>query len=84
MMTDLTKPKCEMAVAKLSPQMVAVLRCMMEGLATKQIADRLELSEGTVRTYRELIFSRLGVNNVGLAVRVASVAGIRTELKIEN
>jgi len=75
-MSEFSAAQCQTAVAKLSPQQVAVLRRMARGLALKQIADELGLAEGTVRVYRELIYARLGVNNQSLAVRVATMAKV--------
>ena len=75
-MTDFRPASCRSAVDRLSERERAVLRLMSEGLATKQMAVTLEIGEGTVRVYRERIFSKLGVNSLGPAVRVGTLGGV--------
>jgi DNA-binding NarL/FixJ family response regulator len=75
-MTDFSKSNCRRLAEKLSPQETAVLRLMVQGLATKQIADQLDLAAPTVSVYRERIYSKLGVNSLAPAVRLATVAGL--------
>jgi DNA-binding NarL/FixJ family response regulator len=76
-MSDYSPGECKKRVDLLSPQMREVLRLMVQGLATKQIADTMGLSEPTVRTYRERVYSKLAVNNLALAIRVAVRAGLQ-------
>lgn len=77
-----TKPQAKRLTEKLSPREREILRLMAEGLATKQIAGEIlgplgqPLAEGTVRSYRIRIFSKLGVKSIGPAIRVASIAGL--------
>lgn len=47
-----------------------VLQLMAEGLASKEIADRLDISVNTVRVYRERIYSKLRVNGLAQAVLI--------------
>ena len=58
----------------MSPRELEILQLMARGLATKQMASELAIGEGTVRVYRERIYSKLGVNSLGQAVRVACLA----------
>lgn len=49
---------------RLSPRQLEVLCLVAEGLTTRQIACRLELSAKTVETHRGEIMKRLGIHNV--------------------
>lgn len=57
------------AGARLTPRQRELLRLMSTGMTNRQIATRLSISEGTVRTHSQNIFRQLQVNN-----RVAAVA----------
>lgn len=50
-------------LASLSPQQFRVLSFVAEGLLNKQIADRLDVQERTVKAHLSAIFERLGVRN---------------------
>ncbi|MEG3191483.1 response regulator transcription factor [Lysobacter sp. D1-1-M9] len=50
-------------LASLSPQQFRVLTLVAEGLLNKQIADRLDVQERTVKAHLSAIFERLGVRN---------------------
>jgi len=50
-------------LASLSPQQFRVLVLVAEGLLNKQIADRLDVQERTVKAHLSAIFDRLGVRN---------------------
>ena len=50
-------------LASLSPQQFRVLALVAEGLLNKQIADRLQVQERTVKAHLSAIFERLGVRN---------------------
>ena len=52
-----------------------VLRLAAEGQAGAEIAERLELSEGTVRNYLSDAISKLGAKNRVEAARIARVKG---------
>ena len=47
---------------------VEVLRLLKEGLTNREIADRLVIATGTVRTHCENIFEKLGVHTRTAAV----------------
>lgn len=70
-MSDFSPAECKKRVEQLSPQLREVLKRMATGLATKQIADELHLAVPTVYVYRERIYSKLQVNNLASATRVA-------------
>ena len=50
-------------LASLSPQQFRVLALVADGLLNKQIADRLDVQERTVKAHLTAIFDRLGVRN---------------------
>ena len=50
-------------LASLSPQQFRVLTLVAEGLLNKQIADRLDVQERTVKAHLTAIFERMGVRN---------------------
>ncbi|GED71283.1 histidine kinase [Brevibacillus reuszeri] len=53
-----------------------ILASLMEGLRIKTIADKIFLSEGTVRNCTSMIYAKLGVNNREDAVRKAREEGL--------
>ncbi|MFE1627615.1 LuxR C-terminal-related transcriptional regulator [Brevibacillus reuszeri] len=53
-----------------------ILASLMEGLRIKTIADKIFLSEGTVRNCTTMIYAKLGVNNREDAVRKAREEGL--------
>ena len=50
-------------LASLSPQQFRVLTLVAQGLLNKQIADRLDVQERTVKAHLSAIFERLAVRN---------------------
>ncbi|HEU0307600.1 MAG TPA: LuxR C-terminal-related transcriptional regulator, partial [Lysobacter sp.] len=50
-------------IRTLTPQQMRVLMMLSEGLLNKQIADRLDVQERTVKAHLTAIFDRLGVRN---------------------
>ena len=64
-------------LASLSPQQMRVLALVAEGLLNKQIADRLDVQERTVKAHLTAIFERLGVRNrtqAGVLLRSLALA----------
>ena len=64
-------------LAALSPQQMRVLGFVAEGLLNKQIADRLNVQERTVKAHLTAIFERLGVRNrtqAGVLLRSLEIA----------
>lgn len=53
-----------------------VLKCISDGLANRDIAEKLFLSEGTVKNYISNIYSKLNVHNRASAMRKASEEGL--------
>lgn len=64
-------------LATLSPQQMRVLALVADGLLNKQIADRLEVQERTVKAHLTATFERLGVRNrtqAGVLLRSLEIA----------
>ena len=49
--------------ASLNTRQIEILQCLVDGLSNKQIADKINLSEGTVRQYVTVILRSLCVDN---------------------
>lgn len=60
----------------LSPREIEVARLVTEGLSSKEIASRLNLSVRTVEKHRANIMDKLGVREVASLVRYCVQAGI--------
>jgi len=58
-------------MTRLKWQEVRVLQLVAEGLQNREIAERLSLTEGTVKWYMQGIFQKLGVRRRALAVKQA-------------
>ena len=63
-------------ISQLSERERDVLGLMASGLSNAEIAQRLFLSEGTVKNYVSIIFSKLGVAERTQAALVAIRAGL--------
>lgn len=63
-------------LSRLSPRQIEVLRLITEGLTSREIADRLQLSEKTVETHRSAVAQRLGIRDVAGLVRYAARVGL--------
>jgi DNA-binding NarL/FixJ family response regulator len=61
------------APADLSPREKEVLKAVVEGRSSKEIAKTLRLSSKTVETYRSRLMKKLGVDSVAGLVRYAFV-----------
>ena len=57
---------------QLTPQQFRVLKMIADGLLNKQIADKLNISEATVKAHITALFKKLNINNRSQAVIVAS------------
>jgi DNA-binding NarL/FixJ family response regulator len=63
----------------LSPQQQRITELLLLGYQDKQIAEELQLSVPTVRTYLKRIFDRVGVaDRVGLLLHVFAMAQQRS------
>jgi len=63
-------------VPLLSDRELEVLECMVDGLTTQQMANRLFISENTVKTHVRHIFEKLEVSNRAEAVGKAMQMGL--------
>lgn len=63
-------------VEQLTPRELQVLRLVVEGKSSKEIAVMLNLGVETVRSYRKTMMKKLGINNVAGLIQVAIAAGI--------
>ncbi len=59
----------------LPPHQVSVLQLMSQGFSNREIAERLYLSENTVKGYVQEVLRRLGARNRLEAVMIASRRG---------
>ncbi|MDD5701970.1 MAG: response regulator transcription factor [Dehalococcoidales bacterium] len=62
-------------VGPFSSRELEILKLTAKGLATKDMASELSISEGTVKTHTHNIFQKLGVNNRMAAVYEATKLG---------
>ena len=60
----------------LTARQMEVLQCIAGGLSNKEIADRLNLAEGTVKIHVAATYQTLRVNNRMEAVRLAEQLGL--------
>jgi DNA-binding NarL/FixJ family response regulator len=60
----------------LTPREIEVLRLIAEGLSTKQIASRLNISFKTVVSHRTHLLEKLGTHESATLVRLAVRAGL--------
>ncbi|MEQ8472103.1 MAG: response regulator transcription factor [Marinoscillum sp.] len=64
-------PEEEVTQYKLSEREIEVIKLMSEGLTSSEIAEKLFLSDHTVKTHRKNILKKLNVNNSSQAVQYA-------------
>ncbi|MFD1125803.1 response regulator transcription factor [Lentilactobacillus raoultii] len=69
--SELVRNMVNAADNPLTDQEMAVLKSAANGETTKEIAEKLFLSDGTVRNYLSAIFSKLGVHHRLEAVNIA-------------
>jgi len=62
--------------SKLTEREVEVLRLIAKGLSNADVADRLFLSDGTVRNHVSAILAKLGVNDRTQAAVIAIQHGL--------
>lgn len=61
---------------KITPRQQQILQLVVEGLSTREIAQRLEISVRTVETHRFHLMERLGIRNIAGLVRFAMQSGL--------
>ena len=69
-------PPTTSLTANLSERELEVLRHLARGLTNLDIADRLHLSEGTIRNYVSAVFTKLGVSDRTQAAVIALRYGL--------
>lgn len=72
---ELATEAVALGASPLSPRETEIIRLSGDGLTFPDIAERLHLSEGTVRNYMSSAITKLGVANKVAAYRAASAAG---------
>jgi len=70
-LTGITAPQPEYQRKKLTEREREVLRYVFEGLANKEIADRLQVSESSVKATLQQLFAKTGVRTRSQLVRTA-------------
>lgn len=70
-----SNPSFNSLLESLSPREMQVLRLVIEGKTSKEIAHLLDLNSETVRTYRKTMMRKMGIKNVVILTRVAMQAG---------
>lgn len=60
----------------LTPRELEVLRLIAEGLSNKEMAERLFVSENTVKTHASRVFDKLGASRRTQAVQIAKRQGL--------
>jgi len=79
--TTVARRSAELDQRVLSDREIEVLRLLVEGRRTKEIAEVLAISAKTVETYRGRLMLKLGIDNFAELVKFAVRAGITsTEL----
>lgn len=71
-----TPAKIEQPVAPLDKQELSILKMVANGRLNREIASHLNMTEGTVKWYMQVIFSKLHVRRRSLAVQRARELGI--------
>jgi DNA-binding NarL/FixJ family response regulator len=62
--------------AKLTPQELTIVRMVAGGLRNKEIADKIHISEGTVKVHLHNIYEKLHVNSRVALLRYAQEKGL--------
>lgn len=60
----------------ITPRELEVLQLMAEGLSNKEMAERLFVSENTVKTHASRVFDKLGASRRTQAVQLAKTQGL--------
>jgi DNA-binding CsgD family transcriptional regulator len=60
----------------ITPRELEILRLIADGLSTREMAERLFVSENTVKTHCKRLFDKLEVNRRTKAIQVAKTLGL--------
>ena len=60
----------------ITPRELEVLQLIAEGLSTKEMAERLFVSENTVKTHTSRVFDKLGASRRTQAVQIGKNQGL--------
>ena len=63
-----------LAELKITPRELEILKLISEGLSTREIADKLCVSESTVKTHSNRLFDKLGAKRRTQAVQLGKAA----------
>jgi len=66
----------ELSMDDLSSRERVVMRCLLEGMANKEIGHQISVSEAMVKTILQKLFEKTGVRTRGQLVRIALEKGI--------
>lgn len=72
------KPGVQQALARLSEREREVLKLFADGFETREIAQKLDMSDKTVATHREHIMLKLGISNMAGLTKFAIREGLST------
>ena len=73
---DVATPRVGDVRGELTPREIEILRMLAEGLANKQIAARLGISEHTVKFHIASVYAKLGASSRTEAVRIGAQRGM--------
>ena len=73
------EPQSEQSTLQgLTEREIQVLRLLVGGRVTKEVASTLGLGVETIRSYRKSLMKKLGAHNVAELMRFAALAGLIT------
>ena len=68
--------QARIAALGITPRELEVLQLIAEGLSNKEMAERLFVSENTVKTHASRVFDKLGASRRTQAVQLAKSQGL--------
>ena len=75
-MLEMQDKRAAVETGHLTPSEIEIVRLIADGLTTKEIAVRKNISFHTVMTHRKNIFRKLDVNNTSELIKYAMKANI--------
>jgi LuxR family maltose regulon positive regulatory protein len=73
--SDMKRPQYDSLVEPLTTRETDILKFVDQGMLNKEIADRLGMTEGSVKWYLQQIYGKLGVRRRHLAIQKARAIG---------